>query len=285
MPTFNERHAQHTLQCMEIWSGNQNTDSAVSTPGLDLWICSRPYHQASAGGDVHYVSLCGGGILTRFILADVAGHGTTVANVARQLRTLMRQNINRKSQERLTRELNRQFAELGQAGRFATAIVGTYLATTRRLTICNAGHPRPLWYRHEVGAWSVLSASAERATPAAPNLPWGIDGTAGYDQTEIPLTHGDFLLFYTDALIEASDPHDQPLGETGLVELVDRIDLSAPENLPGTLMARLNDYRGGRSADDDQTFLLLRHREGKTRRLSLRDKIDVYAKVFGLKQV
>jgi hypothetical protein len=44
-------------------------------------------------------------------------------------------------------------------------------------------------------------------------------------------------------------------------------------------------YRGGRTPEHDQTFLLLKHTAGKPRRLSLREKIDVYTKVFGLKRV
>src|SRR5258708_2259920 len=101
VPHLNKCLVQHSLQCMEIWGGSHDAENSVSTPGLDLWIYSRPYLEASAGGDVHYVSLCGGGVITRFILADVAGHGTAVADVARELRTLMRRNINRKSQARL----------------------------------------------------------------------------------------------------------------------------------------------------------------------------------------
>ena len=45
----------------------------------------------------------------------------------------MRRNINKKSQKRLVHALNRQFTELAQLQRFATAIVATYLATTDSL--------------------------------------------------------------------------------------------------------------------------------------------------------
>jgi serine phosphatase RsbU (regulator of sigma subunit) len=275
----------HKLQCMEIWGGSHHLENAVSTPGLNLWICSRPYREATAGGDVHYVSLCGGGVITRFILADVSGHGTAVAEVARELRTLMRQNINRKSQARLVTELNRQFTELEQAGRFATAIVATYLATSRRLTICNAGHPHPLWYRAETGTWTALSGRNGSNTAGAGNLPFGIDDQAAYSQMDIPLADGDFLFFYTDAFVEAVDSQDKPLGEAGLLDLVSRLNLNEPDKASRSLLASLDQYRGGHPAEDDQTFLLLRHTGTRPPRLSVREKIDVYAKVFGLKRV
>ncbi len=56
-----------------------------------------------------------------------------------------------------------QFAELAQLRRFATAIVATYLATTDRLTISNAAHPRPIRYRAADRAWSILASDAPRS--------------------------------------------------------------------------------------------------------------------------
>jgi hypothetical protein len=64
--------APHALQRMEIWGGNHAADAGVSTPGLDLWVCSRPHEHAVSGRDVHYVSLCASGVITRFILADIS---------------------------------------------------------------------------------------------------------------------------------------------------------------------------------------------------------------------
>ncbi|HLJ09742.1 MAG TPA: PP2C family protein-serine/threonine phosphatase [Planctomycetaceae bacterium] len=285
MTALNECLVQHTLQCMEIWGGSHDAENAVSTPGLDLWIYSRPFERATAGGDVHYVSLCGGGIITRFILADVAGHGTDVADLARELRSLMRQNINRKSHSRLVKELNGQFAALGRAGRFATAIVATYLTSNRRLTICNAGHPPPLYFCAKAGEWSIASGADETASTGAANLPLGIDGEAGYDENEIPLERGDCLLFYTDGLVEAADRNGALLGETGLLEMVRRLKQPAAEQIPRALIEALDRFRGGCDPEDDLTFLLLRHTAGPRRRMSLREKLNVYAKVFRLKRV
>ena len=76
----------HTLQCMEVWSGNAAIRSGISVPGIDAWIVSRPYHGDDRGGDIHYVSMCGAGRITRFAIADVAGHGAAADEFARRLR-------------------------------------------------------------------------------------------------------------------------------------------------------------------------------------------------------
>jgi hypothetical protein len=63
------------------------------------------------------------------------------------------------------------------------------------------------------------------------------------------------------------------------------LDIAATQSMAGNLVARLDAVRGGRPAEDDATFLLLHHNAGHPGRLSVKQKLDVYAKVFGLKSV
>jgi serine phosphatase RsbU (regulator of sigma subunit) len=268
---------------MEIWGGNQATDRAVSTPGLDIWVYSRPHEEAAAGGDVHYVSLCGGGVTTRFILADVSGHGASVAELAGSLRALMRKHINRKDQSRLVQALNREFADLAKLSRFATAVVATYLTKGDRLTVCNAGHPRPLWRQAATGEWSFLAHDGAAAGLA--DLPLGVTDETGYTLVELALGRGDLVLVYTDALTEAEDADGRQLGEAGLLDLVRRLDVATPAAVPAALVAALDAFRGGRPAGDDLTFLLLHHNAGPARPPGLLESLGVYAKVLGLKSV
>lgn len=70
------------MQCMEVWGGNQAVERSFQTPGLKIWVYSRPYGQAVGGGDVYYISSCASGRITRMLLADVSGHGELVAKIA-----------------------------------------------------------------------------------------------------------------------------------------------------------------------------------------------------------
>ena len=218
------------MRCMEIWGGNRAEENAIGTPGLDLWVFSEPYHADDQGGDVHYISLCGGGIITRLIVADVSGHGEAVGEFSDALRTLMRRNINKKSQKGLVHAINRQFTELAELRRFATAIVATYLATNDSLAVCNAAHPRPIWYRAETKTWAVLDHQAAESSQTAMNLPFGIDQASSYDQFIVRLGRDDLVVFYTDALTEAMDPSGTMLGEEGLLEIARRLDVGTPDN-------------------------------------------------------
>jgi len=233
---------------------------------------------------VHYVSLCGGGVITRLIVADLSGHGEALTEQALALRSLLRRNINRKDQGRLVRTINQQFMARAQADRFATAIIATSLTSPDELTLCNAGHPRPLWYRAAENAWSFLEGDREPVATFS-DLPLGVDEETAYSQFTVPLGKGDVVFLYTDALIEATNDAGKQLTPAGLLELAHRLDVSEPARLGPALLASLERYRGGKAADDDVTVLALYHTGGHPPRLSLVQQLDVYAKVFGLKRI
>ena len=277
---------QHTLQCMEIWGGIEPVERTLATPGLDVWVFSQPFQGDEQGGDVHYVTLCGGGVITRIVVADVSGHGASVAEFSSSLRTLLRKNINQKSQKRLVGQLNRQFAELAGLRRFATALVTTYLASTDRIAICNAGHPAPLYYRAADGRWSLISPEAGNPGELT-NLPLGLDDETRYPTVNLELGRGDLVVFYTDAMIEAADPEGRLLGEPGLLEAARQLELAdtRPSAIGPALLKAVAHHRQGAAAADDVTLVVARHNAGPSPRLSLAQKVDVYAKVFGLKRI
>lgn len=254
---------QTTMQCLEVWGGNQAVDSAVTMPGLDAWVYSRPYEGDDAGGDIHYLSSCATGRITRILVADVSGHGSRVAQVALSLRTLMRRFVNYVDQSRLVRGLNTEFAPLSDGGRFATAVVATYWAPTDDLVISNAGHPRPLWYRAKTGMWEVVADNRPREGLA--NIPLGIAEPTSYDEVPIRLAPGDLVLLYTDSLIEARAGGGRQIGESGLLSLLSRLDTSKPETLIPSLLSSIGDRAGGAPFDDDVTALLLRTNSNKPR--------------------
>jgi serine phosphatase RsbU (regulator of sigma subunit) len=245
-----------TMQCMEVWGGNQASDNGVIMPGLDAWVVSRPYQGDEAGGDIHYLSSCNTGRITRILISDVSGHGQQVAKVATALRSLMRRYVNFVDQTRFVRELNTEFAGLADIGSFATAVVATFWEPTGHLIISNAGHPRPLWYRAKSRSWQAINRKAA-ASDGLANIPLGIAEPTSYDELSIKLSHGDLILLYTDSLIEAAAPGGRQLGEEGLIQLLGTLDVSHPETLIPSLLNAV-DSHAGRPPADDVTALLLR---------------------------
>src|SRR5688572_6791800 len=164
----------HEMQCMEVWGGNHSADGGVVMAGLDAWVYSKPFGGSDGGGDVYYVSSCATGRITRLLVADVAGHGARVSDVAAELRTLMRRHVNQIDQSRFVQSMNRQFTTLSSAGCFATALVTTFFAPTNHLSLCNAGHPPPLLYRAATRQWSFLDQRSARGGDEFANVPLGV---------------------------------------------------------------------------------------------------------------
>jgi sigma-B regulation protein RsbU (phosphoserine phosphatase) len=253
------------MTCMEVWGGSQLTTRGVEMGGLDAWVYSKPFGNAQRGGDVYYASSCATGRITRLLLADVAGHGNTVASTAANLRTLMRRFVNRLDQTEFVRLLNQQFAALSEAGTFATAVVATFFAPTQRLIVCNAGHPRPLLYRAARQEWSLLGADPTVEAASSNNMPLGIIDMTEYEQFDVELKSGDCVLNYTDALVESRDADGEMLGEAGLLRIVRLLGDVEPHLLTKALLREISDRYPDNLTEDDVTVLLVRANGHKPR--------------------
>jgi sigma-B regulation protein RsbU (phosphoserine phosphatase) len=253
------------MQCMEVWGGNQPVDSAVAMAGLDAWVFSKPFGNADGGGDVYYVSSCATGRITRLLVADVAGHGASVRELASTLRGLMRRHVNQLNQTRFVRLLNAQFTELSESGIFATAVVTTFFAINNHLSLCNAGHPPPLLYTAATGKWAFLER-AHGEGPSSGGLPLGIEDVFDYTDFEVRLRKGDMVLCYTDSLIEAKFSDGELLGTEGLLALMQTLDAAKPETLIASMLAAIILQTGDAGlAADDITALLFRAKADRSR--------------------
>ena len=92
-PATDQEPPQPSLGCVGVWSGNREAAFKGELPGLATWVYSVPLESSKSGGDVHYLSVCDQGRLSRIALADVSGHGVGVDNVAQSLLGLMHRYI------------------------------------------------------------------------------------------------------------------------------------------------------------------------------------------------
>jgi len=249
----------HVLQCMEIWGGVEPAAERIDGPGLDGWVYSRPYGDAAQGGDIYYFSLCRHGAIARLVVADVAGHGETVGALAATLHGLLKRHIDTPDQAALVRSVSDEFAHLAGGGEFATALVATYFALDDSLLVCNAGHPRPLWFRTADRSWRLLCSDLPEARMRLRDLPLGVVGGTGYSQFGVILGRDDMLLVYTDSLVEARNGDGQILGEPGLLKLAKDLPPLPPEPLGRRLLAAVGDYADGQPFEDDVTLVVLHH--------------------------
>lgn len=272
---------QKRLECLEVWGGTSGIDSSVGVTGMDVWAFSQPADNV-AGGDLYMVSMCSCAQVSRFLVADVAGHDAEAAEVATRLRKLMRKHINKPDQTQLACSLNRDFDGMARHGKFATAILATFFPPTGHLITCNAGHPRPLHFQAAEQQWSPLDLDTPDAIKDLANLPFGIVGDSPYRQFAVPLKRDDLVLVYTDGVTEARINDGTMLQESGVLDLVRQLDPSDAPNFLSSLRSSLARAVGDSLRGDDVTMLLLRANGEQPPMQSISQKLKVAAKMMGL---
>jgi len=211
---------------------------------------------ATRGGDLHYLSVCSQGSISRIALADVAGHGEIVAATAVRLRHVLREHSDAWDQTDVVRELNDSFLEGAGVLQYATAFVLGHYSQTGELLFTNAGHLPPLWYHAPENEWSFMLESTPYSKEIA-DLPIGLIAGTSYSQTAVQLSPDDLVILYTDGISESINAAGQELDRDGLLKLAHGVPVSSALEAGEALLARVEAFRGPDAASDDETLIVL----------------------------
>jgi len=198
---------------------------------------------AAMGGDFYdWVDAGRGGVSV--IQADVSGHGVSAAMMVGIIKAAYRATrVDRFEPLAVVRRIANAIAPFDE-GRFVTLFAGRIFRDDRMLEYVTAGHPRPLIRRVE-GSLDELQLTGPLVSPALPELDW--------EQTRAEIHPGDQLLIYTDGIIEARNGGEQ-FGRERLAQVVTS-GAHEGEALLDRVLGAVDEWRGGRPADDDETLL------------------------------
>ena len=132
--------------------------------------------------------------------------------------------------------------------RFTTAFLAEFDPVSRTLTYINAGHNTPI-LRRSAGA-------VERLTVGG--LPLGIQAEARYESGSLVLQPGDWLVIFTDGLVEALNQREEEYGETRLLEVLNAGAAGTPDEMLRRMMADVDAFVGATPQHDDITCLLVK---------------------------
>lgn len=250
------KNERDLLQCMEVRGGHGDAANYFSRPGLDVWIWSQARQDPkSEGGDMHYITSCASGRITRMLMADVGGIDNLFADVAGRARDLLKRNINVIAQGPAMQQLSADMSSTTKRGGFASTLLSTFFAPTRSLTICNTGHPPPLLYRSASQEWSAIKSDAQESLPAM-----DFSGTADpleYQRLKLKLEVGDLILYYSNALAECRQADGRTLGVLGLQKFARRLTpASMSANTLNEFVADIKAEHEGNLRDQDATVIL-----------------------------
>src|SRR6202050_2775265 len=221
-------------------------------PGISVAYTTRPAN--TVAGDYYDVFPRPGKTTEEnrvmFAVADVAGKSIPaamlMATLQGSLKTLSTESI---ALPELVSDMNKYACSNSQGGlRFTTAFLAEYDAPHRPLCYINAGHNNPILRR--------ANGSIERLDVGG--LPLGILSEAKYESASVTLAPGDWLIIFTDGLVEAENARQDEYGEAQLLSVINSAAASTPAELLNRMMAAVDLFVGSTPQHDDVTCLLVK---------------------------
>jgi phosphoserine phosphatase RsbU/P len=145
--------------------------------------------------------------------------------------------------------MNQYACTNSQSGlRFTTAFLAEFDPTSRTLTYINAGHNAPI-LRRGSGAIERLSNGG---------LPLGMWADKSYEAGNMILQPGDWLVIFTDGVVEAENGLTEEYGEERLLNLLQAGAAATPDELLRRIMSDLDAFVGVTPQHDDVTCMLVK---------------------------
>ena len=225
-------------------------------PGIEIAYSTRPAN--TVAGDYYDVfprpgkTPEDGRVL--LAVADVAGKSIPaamlMATFQASLKTL---STTAASLPELALGMNQYACSNSKGGqRFTTAFLGEYDPGRRILSYINAGHNNPILRRSD--------GTIERLDVGG--LPLGIQAEAKYQAASVVLSPGDWLVIFTDGLVEAVNAPGEEYGEQRLFNVLQAGAAATPGELLKRMMADLDLFVGQTPQHDDVTCLLVKAGSG-----------------------
>jgi len=176
------------------------------------------------------------------VLADVSGKGTAAALLMSATRGMFRSLAEACcSPAEVLTKLNQLLVDDFPAGKFVTMVYGVLDPAGRSVVFANAGHLPPLF----------IDEQGEHLLEVERGLPLGL--TSGdYSETQITLTPGSRLVFYSDGITEAVNSEDEEYGLGRLAEHAVKPGASAV-----SIVDEVRSFANGAGVPDDASVLFV----------------------------
>lgn len=212
--------------------------------GLEVAVSWQPVR--AVGGD-YFDLLKFGDHHTGICIADVAGKGMPAALLMSNMQAVLKSFASETlGPDELCTRVNSVVCENIVPNRFISCFYALLDMATRKLSYANAGHYAPILMRN---------GRCVRLTEGGPVL--GVFPEQSYQQHEIQLRSGDYLVLFTDGVTEACNAAGEEFGEDRLQELLISGQKLHAAELREKIMTAVTEFSNG-NFDDDVTLMVLR---------------------------
>ena len=230
------RLIQHTLLPKEL-------------PILPGWHLAKYYMPARAVGGDFYDFLDLGDQRLGIVIGDVTDKGIPAALVMATTRSIIRSiALDGLPTGKVLERANDMLCHDIPSRMFVTCLYAILDPASGRLRYANAGHDLP--YRWHNGEVHELLATG---------MPLGLMPSFVYEESEITITPGESLLFYSDGLVESHNPQGEMFSFARLRAILRT--QTTTTNIIRTLLNALNAFTGDAWEQEDDVTLVMLHRQ------------------------
>lgn len=219
------------------------------------------YYQAASecGGDWwHYCQI---GTKTYVWIGDATGHGVPAALVTSAAKSAASviEVLPSVSPATAMQFLNRAIHETSKGKMLMTFFLGCFDETTGDFTYCNASHDPPFFLKPKAG--TPLKKSDIITLNDVNNPRLGQKPDTVFKETTVKVDPGDFIILYTDGVLDLHNPEKQPWGERKFIKTV--LDIAAKNQAAEQTMEQLSkqmiEYRKNAELIDDVTCFVCKY--------------------------
>jgi serine phosphatase RsbU (regulator of sigma subunit) len=219
---------------------------------------------SECGGDWWYYSLVGNHIY--FWIGDATGHGVSSALVAAAARSAssLLNSFPDLAPAQIMALFNNAIHAAGGSKVLMTFFLACLDLNDGKMKFVNASHTCPLLFSNRETVFSRANLQLIDSE-VGPRL--GEDPDSVYLESEIQLTPGDRLIFFTDGVIEIENQEGSIWGERNFLKtLIQGVNENSGIASPMTMLSRsLERFRQGTPLIDDVTYFMVQYRPGARR--------------------
>jgi hypothetical protein len=241
-----ERRVQYEMGLLAEMQLKMLPDKAPDVEGWD--IAAQSVLASEVGGDLYdYLEDEDGNLW--IAIGDVSGHGYQCAIAQAMTKASLTSLVSAAhTPSTLLARIDKVLRRGGSARTFTSLALAKINLASGRVIVSNAGNPYPVH----------VTADGRTAEIELPSLPLGMGPPRTYEDVELHLRPRDYLLFYSDGLVEVRNRNDDVLGFDKPAALVRmRRGQSAAEIVSG-LEKAWRDHLGDDEVQDDTTIVLVR---------------------------
>jgi sigma-B regulation protein RsbU (phosphoserine phosphatase) len=185
------------------------------------------------------------------VIADVSDKGAPAALFMAVARTLIRSHAHAgmTAFDTVSRTNDLLMHDAEKNGMFVTMFFSRF-TTDGKVVHINGGHNPPAYFNAQRGAVEFLPQGG-RALGWFPNNP--------LKETQVQLNAGDVIVYYTDGLTDAENPHAEPYGEKRLAVALQRVAGLSAQDIRDHILRDVATFCDGQAPFDDLTMLVVRY--------------------------